>query len=147
MAQVKRILAAVDFSDPSTHALAYAADLAQKLGAKLDVIHVYQLPMYGLPDGGVLASADFVAGLAEDLQKELDRTAESYRKRGLDVQTHLRQGPPHVEIVRQAQEDAAQMIVVGTHGRTGLEHLLLGSVAERVVRTSPVPVLTVRQLA
>lgn len=145
MAEVKRILAAVDFSDTSTEALAHAADLAGKLGASLDVVHAYQLPVYALPDGAVMATADFTARLSDDLQKELDRVAEPHRKAGLQVETHLVRGVPHAEIVRRAQDEGADMIVLGTHGRTGLEHLLLGSVAERVVRTSPIPVLTVRK--
>ncbi|MFW6050154.1 MAG: universal stress protein [Myxococcota bacterium] len=147
MTQPKRILVGVDFSDTSTHALAYAADLAEKLGASLDVVHAYQLPVYALPDGAVMAGADFTARLTDDLQRELDRTVEPYGKRGLAVERHLVRGTPHEEIVRRAREDGAEMIVVGTHGRSGLEHLLLGSVAERVVRTAPIPVLTVRKPA
>ncbi|MFW6085953.1 MAG: universal stress protein [Myxococcota bacterium] len=147
MADLKRILVAVDFSDTSSHALAYAADLASKLGASLDVIHAYQIPVYALPDGAVMASADFSTRLSNDLQTELDRVSKPYREQGLDVETHLVRGMPHTEIVRRATEEGADLVVVGTHGRTGLEHLLLGSVAERVVRTCPVPVLTVRKPA
>ena len=146
MPEFHNIVAAVDFSETSDHAVEQAVDLASRLGAKLHLVHVYQLPVYALPDGAVMAGAEFVNQLTDELQKQLDAQVERHKKSQIAIDAHLLRGVPHTEVVRFAKEDAkADLIVMGTHGRTGLEHLLLGSVAERVVRTSPIPVLTVRQ--
>lgn len=145
METFRRILCPVDFSEPSDHALDYAISFADRLGAELHVVHVYQVPAYALPDGALLASADFVGQLSAELQKQLDALAAKHRKGDRKLETHLLQGPAPAEIVRLAGEIQADVIVMGTHGRVGLSHFFLGSIAERVVRTSPVPVLTVRK--
>lgn len=141
MPQIRTILCAVDFSPPSEAAFAYARELAAKLDAQIHLLHVYQLPIYALPDGAVMMTADYTAKLANELQKELHKLAAE--ERVVPVRTQLVEGLPYREIGRIAKELPADLIVVGTHGRTGVKHLLLGSVAERVVRTSPVPVITV----
>ncbi|MFW5921068.1 MAG: universal stress protein [Polyangiales bacterium] len=144
MAEIKRILSPVDFSETSDHALRYAVDLASKLGAEMHVVHVYQLPMYALPDGGVLAGPDVAAGIMDQAQKRMKELTKELDGEGVRMKTHVIEGMPHREIVRMADEIEADLIIMGTHGRSGLSHLLLGSVAERVVRTSTHPVLTVR---
>lgn len=144
MTTIERILCPVDFSETSDHALEYALDLADGLGAEVHLAHIYQLPMYALPDGALLAGPDMASRILNTCQDSLDQLASRYAGRKLAAQKHLTEGAPHVEICRIAQQIGADMIVVGTHGRTGFGHLLLGSVAERVVRMSKVPVLTVR---
>jgi len=143
MPAIRRILCPVDFSEASEHALRYAADLASALEADLHVIHAYQLPVYAMPDGAMMAGPEALTKLTDDLQKQLDalvaRVSAARR-----IETHLVEGVPHGEIADASKRLGADMIVMGTHGRSGLQHFLLGSVAERVVRTAPIPVLTVR---
>ncbi len=143
MLAIHRILCAVDFSETSERAATFAASLANKFGAELHFAHVWQMPVYAFPDGGVILGPDVVTQITADLQQNLDGVVSRHSEPGRSVQGHLMQGIPDREIVRLGKELAADWIVLGTHGRTGLSHLLLGSVAERVVRTSPVPVLTV----
>jgi len=145
MAKIRRIVCPVDFSDASAAAVEYALDLAADTKAEVRFVHVYQIPVYALPDGAVVGGPELAARLGQQLQTELDALRKKYEGRGPKLDTHLVEGVPHVEIVRIAKELPADMIVMGTHGRGGLSHLLLGSVAERVVRTAECPVLTVRQ--
>jgi len=141
MPEIRRILCPVDFSEPSENALDYAVDLASKFGADVQLVHVYQLPVYALPDGAMMAGPEFTTKVTGELQKALKDLAE--KKTGATVETHLVEGIPYKEVVRLAGELEADLIVMGTHGRTGIKHLLLGSVAERVVRSSRIPVITV----
>jgi nucleotide-binding universal stress UspA family protein len=145
MSQIKKILSPVDFSETSEHALRYSIDLASRLGSEVEVLHVYQLPTYALPDGAILARPDFVASLTDELQKQLDELLRRYSGHGVELKGRIVEGMPYAEVNRIAEEEGADMVVMGTHGRTGVKHLLLGSVAERVVRTSKIPVLTVRK--
>lgn len=144
MVRIRRILCPVDFSATSRHALDTAVDLAKQLDAQLDLAHVYQLPAYLLPEGAIAPGADFGERLTDELRKQLDELVLRIRAEGVAADAELLQGVPHRAIVEHAAQLPADLVVMGTHGRTGLEHLLLGSVAERVVRTSRPPVLTVR---
>ncbi|MGF1464914.1 MAG: universal stress protein [Sandaracinaceae bacterium] len=141
MPRIERVLCPVDFSPGSERALAYAVFLRRQLGAEVHVLHVYQLPVYALPDGALLPGPEFTVRLQDDSNKALQEMLDQHPDEELDG--HLVEGVPHAEIIRRAKELDCDLIVMGTHGRTGLERLLLGSVAERVVRTSEVPVLTV----
>lgn len=141
MPEIRRILCPIDFSEPSETALDYAVDLASKFEADVEVVHVYQLPVYALPDGAMMAGPEFTTKVTAELQKALDELAS--KKDGAKLSTHLVEGIPYKEIVRMAGELDADLVVMGTHGRTGIKHLLLGSVAERVVRSSERPVITV----
>lgn len=143
MVDIKRILHPSDFSEFSDRALDYATQLAQKFGAELHLLHVLTDPMslvqgpadYSLPDG-----------FFEDLIKQAEGAlAERPRSggSGLKVRRVTAVGSAAGEIVRYAGENKADLIVMGTHGLTGLAHLLIGSVAERVARTAPCPVMTV----
>lgn len=144
---VRTILAPIDFGGGSDHSLDYALDLAQALGAAVHLLHVYQIPVYGFPDGAFLAGPEIATKLSEAAQRGLDEVLERTKARGLAVSGVLRQGAPAEEICATAKEIGADLIVLGTHGRKGLAHALLGSVAERVVRTSTIPVLTIRSTA
>jgi nucleotide-binding universal stress UspA family protein len=139
----KRILVPIDFSDGSNRAISQAVQLAGALGASLELFHAYQLPVFALPDSSVTVSPTYVADLTDRAQKELDRQRERLAAEGLDVSTRLVEGNPADAIVERANALHALMVVIGTHGRSGFRRFLLGSTAERVVRTSTVPVLTV----
>lgn len=144
MNAIERILCPVDFSEPSEHAMRYAVDLAERLGAELHLVHVFQIPAMALPDGAIMGGPDWTTRIMERSEQSLKELAARHADQGIDVKTHLVEGVPFREINRVAREDVkADLIVIGTHGRTGLSHLLMGSVAERVVRTSDVPVITV----
>ena len=139
---IKRILVAHDFGDASQTALEYALDLAQQLGAEVTIVHAYEIPVYGFPEGVALTSD--VAGQVRAVTTEaLNRIVQAAARPGVDIHGTLRQGPAWSEITAAATELHADLVVIGTHGRRGLAHALLGSVAEKVVRTAPCPVLTV----
>jgi nucleotide-binding universal stress UspA family protein len=141
MPAVRRILCPVDFSPPSEAALDFAVDLAKTLGAEIHLLHVYQLPVYALPDGAMLAGPELTTRVTTELQTALTNLAKTRSE--VSPKTHLVEGVPYREIVRMADELDTDLIVMGTHGRTGFRHFLLGSVAERVVRSARVPVVTV----
>lgn len=144
MPDIHTLLSPVDFSDASDHALDYAIDLASKLGARVHIIHVWQPPTYALADGIFIPPGDYLSNYMLDLQEQLDKCVARYADRGVTLQGNLIEGVPYTTIIQTAQEIQADLIVMGTHGRTGLAHMLLGSVTDRVVRLSNIPVLTVR---
>ena len=142
---IRKILVPTDFSAHSKEGQGWAAELARRYEASLTLVHVYQPISYALPEGYVLPSANLLADLEVNLGRALDQAkAELERTSGLRVDTALMQGVPFAEIIRFAREGSYDLIVLSTHGRTGLRHALLGSVAEKVVRKAPCPVLTVR---
>lgn len=140
---IKRIVVAHDFGDTAQAALVYALDLAETLGARVTVVHAYEIPLYGFPEGLTL-TADVTGHIREVAANALDLIVKRASRPSLEVDGILRQGPAWSEIGVAAAEVHADLIVIGTHGRRGLAHALLGSVAEKVVRTAPCPVLTVR---
>jgi nucleotide-binding universal stress UspA family protein len=148
---INKILAATDFSDDSQNAIAYAEEVARKFSAEIVVLHVDQplAPVMVSPDLGPAAlDMGAMSRIAEEqrllAQRELDKLVNRLREAGFKARSLLRVGAPFLEIIHAAQSENADLIVLGTHGRTGLAHVLLGSVAERVVQKSPCPVLTVR---
>jgi universal stress protein A len=143
MGSAKKILCPVDFSPGSENAVAKARELARALNAELELVHAYQLPVLALPDSSITVSPTYVAELTNRAQQELDRHASAIKQEGIAVNTRLVEGNPAEAIVERAKETDAGMIVMGTHGRSGFRRFLLGSTAERVVRTATVPVLTV----
>ena len=143
MAAIRTILCPIDFSACSERAVLYAMDLARQFGASVHLVHAWQMPVYAFPDGAIILGPEVVSQITNELQRSLDATIKRHEDQGVAIKGHLVQGVPDREIGRMAGEIGAELIVMGTHGRTGLGHLVLGSVAERVVRTCPVPVLTV----
>jgi nucleotide-binding universal stress UspA family protein len=142
---IRKILVPTDFSAHSKEAQAWASDLAKRYDATLTLLHVYQPISYALPEGYVLPSANLLADLEVNLGRSLDEAGKQLAEStGVKVDTSLLQGVPFAEIIRFAREGSYELIVLSTHGRTGLRHALLGSVAEKVVRKAPCPVLTVR---
>lgn len=140
----ERILVPTDFSPNAEEAVRYAAELARRFEAPLTLVHVYDVTPYVLPEAVPLYDTSQLGQLREEFQKQLSALRQRVEQSGVkQVEARLLQGSPTVEIPRFAEEQGFGLIVVGTHGRTGLAHLLLGSVAEKVVRKSPCPVLTV----
>lgn len=140
---IRSILCPVDFSATSEDALRYAVSLAATLGAgELHVLHVHQPVMAAFPDGMVLP--DIVGEARRHAARELEDICKRYSAHDVNVIPHLDEGVPYQVIVARARTLGADLIVLGTHGRGGLTHFVLGSVAERVVRASDVPVCTVR---
>lgn len=142
----KRICCPIDFSDASRAAMEVAADLARRCGADLVLLHAYPVPGYTFPDGSVVASPKMMQELAEQAERHLTAwRADAERLLGAPrVTIEKAVGEPAAEIVAFAKRAGIDLLVLGTHGRTGLEHALMGSVAERVVRKARSPVLTVR---
>jgi universal stress protein A len=139
-----KILLPTDFSDHADEALRYALALAQTHAASLCLVHAYDILPYTLPEGMPMVDDVQMGQLREALEKQLQTAAERARAGGAtQVTTQLVTGSASTEIVRVAAELQADLIVMGTHGRTGLTHLLIGSVTEKVVRKAPCPVLTV----
>ena len=144
MALIHRILVPTDFSDGARHALDYAVEQARAFAASLVLAHAHTPPMIYAPEGVMLTPLWDEPELRAQLADSLAKLAAEVRERGIaEVSTQLLDGTPWQEIVRAAAEDKCDLIVMGTHGRGGLKHLFLGSVAERVVRKAPCPVLTV----
>lgn len=150
MPAFNKVLVPTDFSDDSGRALEYGEAMARNFGAEIVLIHVDQplAPVVLTPEFGPSLNLEAMNRMAEEqrltAQRELDKMVAGLRQSGLKARSLLRVGAPFLEILHAAQNEAADLIVMGTHGRTGLAHVLLGSVAERVVRKSACPVLTVR---
>jgi nucleotide-binding universal stress UspA family protein len=136
---IKRILVPVDFSPPSVHALDYAINFAKSLRAEVVLVFVVE-PLYYAGDLGLFLEEQ--NRMAHHELAQLERRVQ--RKRGR-CRTLVLRGTPYKEIVAAAKKHKTDLIVMGTHGRTGLSHLVMGSVADKVVRTATCPVLTVPQ--
>lgn len=139
----KTILVPTDFGTSSDHAIAYATDLAKALGAELVIMHAWEIPILGFPDGAFIASAELATRVLEAAQQGLNDAMKLVEGKGVSSRGLLKQGPTWQMIIDTSKEVKAGMIVMGTHGRHGLPRALLGSVAEKVVRTAHTPVLTV----
>lgn len=145
MAPFKKILVPIDFSPYSERATALAIELAKKFDSSLTLLHAYSIPTYPLPEGYVLASPEVVADLMEKTSSAMKAVRARVLEQGVaKVESLLVEGSAFAEIVRTAREKNFDLIVMGTHGRTGLKHALMGSVAEKVVRKAHCPVLSVR---
>lgn len=123
-------------------------DLARRYEATLELVHVFDISIYSMPDGIPM----FAPGQFEQVTADLERLLENARRDALAagatvVDVHMLQGNPGMEVLRFARDGSFDLIVLGTHGRTGIKHLLIGSVAERIVRHSPCPVFTVKAAA
>jgi len=140
----KNILVPTDLSEGAEAALDYACELAAKLDATIHLINVIGIPVLGVPELGVALTTTMIDSLIADNQKALDSLAASKRAHARIGQTLLRTGDARDLINQAAKEIGADLIVMGTHGRRGVTRVLMGSVAETVVRSAPCPVLTVR---
>ncbi len=143
--EIKKILFLTDFMEGSSDALPYAVDLAKKYSARLYILHVIQ--------DIALATGWHIPHISMDeLYKEMEESAEKESKKMLaeelrgftDYESAIVRGPPADEIIEYSEKKGVDLIVMGTHGRRGLDRLIFGSTAEKVVRNARVPVLTVR---
>jgi nucleotide-binding universal stress UspA family protein len=134
------ILVPIDFEQASLKALDMAKELGARLNAEVVLLHVYQLPVYTYPG----LEPTLLPGFHVEVTAAAKRAVEQLAASAGGLRAVLREGDPAAEILAAARETKATMIVMGTHGRRGLAHLFLGSVAEKVIRESTVPVLTVR---
>ncbi len=139
---IRNILVPSDFSEASDVAIRYADEMARTLDAKLTLMHANLPPMYARPDGGFVPVPPTPDEITRYGQQHLEEQAARLGVSGFE--TLSVDGPPADTIAQVACERGFDLVVMGTHGRTGFKRLVLGSVAERVVRLSPVPVLTVR---
>lgn len=139
----KIILVPTDFGAPSEAAIDAAVDYARVFGAQVVLMHAYEIPIMGFPDGALVATAELTTRILEGAQAGLDRQVASRSSSGVPVRGMIKQGDPWHMVNEAADEVGANLIVMGTHGRTGIPRALIGSVAEKVVRTAKVPVLTV----
>lgn len=144
MTDITQILCAVDFSEGSNRAVEYARWLAQAAKAPIELLHVYQIQMLVLPEGVVTSNADAVADLTTRAQEALEAYKTQLLRDDVRVTTRLCEGNPVQTILEEAERCGASILVLGTHGRGGFKRLVLGSVAEQVVRQATMPVLTVR---
>jgi nucleotide-binding universal stress UspA family protein len=146
MIDLHRILVPTDFSKFSDNALRYAVAFAEKFEAELYLLHVVQNLTVIIPD--ILPVEPPITPSVEELttavQTAFDRIIAENNLAKLKIHRDVREGTPFYEIIQAAKEGDIDLIVMGTHGHTGLAHVLLGSVTEKVVRKSPCPVLTVR---
>jgi nucleotide-binding universal stress UspA family protein len=145
-----RILVPTDFSPPSDAALEYARILAAKFGSTLRILHVVDDPSSAsefVSDGFAPSTEEIQTALTEHARKRLEHLMTAVDRMRYHAYTDAVVGQPAAAIIDYAGATGTSLIVMGTHGRTGLAHLLMGSVAEQVVRTAPCPVLTVRQVA
>jgi len=142
MISLKRILVPTDFSDYSKQAITYACELAKRFSAELQLLHVVPPPLVAAPYIGAVADEVLQPEVAS--KQALEELDDPEFAQVSNVERVIQTGTPFVEIVRYAKEIDADLIVMGTHGRSGLVHALIGSVAEKVVRKAPCPVLTVR---
>lgn len=145
MKKFRTILFATDFSQGAISAFDHAFSLTRELGARLVVLHVISEPV---DLRGFYVPHISFEKLEQEIAESAERMMTAFVKEHLEgveaCETLVVPGLPHDEIIKVAQEKGADLIVLGTHGRTGLDHVLFGSTAEKVVRKSPIPVMTVR---
>jgi len=141
--KIERILFPTDFSECAEHAQQYATELAKRFETKLYLMHVLDTRIYGHlePFANTVWS---IYDAKEQAAKSITEIVPEKERKALQVESLVREGTPFVEIIKFAKEAEIDLIVLGTHGRTGLTHMLIGSVAEKVVRKAPCPVLTIR---
>ena len=142
---VKRVVVGTDFSEGAERALTVAIRFARLLGATIDLVRVYAMPSVGAvsPLPGIVPRTPPSPEILADLQRGLDHLALKVRESGIDCFTVSLQGSAADQIVAHAKLVAAELIVMGTHGRTGIRRVLLGSVAEQVLHKAQCPVLVV----
>ena len=146
MIKLEKILVPTDMSEFSEHALRYGCEFARRFDAELHLLNVVQDVVAMVPEPGMAfpAPGEYMRDLQLASQEALDKLPDPNWVNGVSIVRDVRIGTPFVEVVRYARAADIDLIVIGTHGRSGLAHVLLGSTAERVVRKAPCPVLSVR---
>lgn len=146
MANFKKILVPIDFSDYSKRALRYAIDFAKQFNSELILVSVIEPMIYPADFSmGQVAIPATDQNLTERVETELETLEKDVIGSGLKSKRIIKTGKPFYEIIETAREEDVDLIIIATHGHTGVEHLLFGSTAEKVVRKAPCPVLTLRE--
>lgn len=146
MEQIKKILVPIDFSDYSKNALKYAVRFAKQFDAKIYLIYVVEPMIYPADFSmGQVAIPSTDIDLHSRAEEELRKLSKDFINGSLQVEILIKTGKPFVEIIETASANDIDLIIIATHGHTGVEHLLFGSTAEKVVRKAPCPVLTLRE--
>lgn len=148
MVTYKNILYCTDFSEGARSALPFAIDMAKKYGADLHLVHVYQEPEtlseFEISSNIKMDWIRVAQTLGTEMEKKIKKVCSEVSQEVNSCRHRLLRGRPHLEIVRYARENSIDMIILASHGLSGLEHVLFGSTAERVLRESPCPVLVVK---
>ena len=144
--KIKKVLVPIDFSDYSKNSLRYAVDFVKQFGAELYLIYVVEPVIYP-PDFsmGQIAIPSVDLEMDKRAVEELEKLAKKEIPHEIKVNTIVKTGKPFIEIIETASEEKIDLIIISTHGHTGMEHILFGSTAEKVVRKAPCPVLTLRE--
>ena len=145
MKEFNTILFATDFSESSDYAFQYALSMAECFSARLVILHIINEPV---DLRGFYVPHISFDKLEEEIEQGAEKLMETFCRTHMgdftNYESHVLPGIPYDEIIKKSQELNSDLIVVGTHGRTGLDHVLFGSTAEKVVRKSPIPVMTIR---
>jgi nucleotide-binding universal stress UspA family protein len=144
MTQFETILVPVDFSEHSKEALDIAVQLARLFGSTIHLLHCYHIQTAGISPYGIVLPSGYYEDIREAAEKRLNDWHEKVSGEGVKVESILSADSPSLAINLAAAEIQANLIVMGTRGLSGLKHAMLGSIAERVVRLAPCPVLTVK---
>jgi nucleotide-binding universal stress UspA family protein len=144
MTRFETILVPVDFSDHSKEALDTAIQIAHQFGSTVHLLHCYHIQTAGISPYGIVLPEGYYADIRDAAAKRLSDWHELVSNEGIQTESILSADSPSVAISLTAEEIGADLIVMGTRGLAGLKHAMLGSVAERVVRLAPCPVLTVK---
>lgn len=143
-ATIKKVLVPIDFSDYSKSALKYAVNISKLFNAEIILIYVVEPVIYPLDFSmGQIAMPSFSTEWDVRAKEELDKLAK--KEINSSVKTIIKTGKPFLEIIETAKEEDIDLIIIATHGHTGVEHIIFGSTAEKVVRKAPCPVLTLRE--
>ncbi len=143
MIRIQRILVPTDFSEPGRSALKYAVEFADQFGAAVDLLHVVE----PIPPGALLSyqpMEDLRSSLVKHAEEQMEALHSQWEDCCFPVEKIVLEGHPFVEIVRCARDRKTDLIIMGTHGRGPIAHMMLGSTTEQVIRKAPCPVLTVR---
>jgi nucleotide-binding universal stress UspA family protein len=143
---IRTILVPTDFSDDAEVAIHAAHRLLAGLesDARLILVHAFNLPIEYTAYGPIPTSVNYLQDTGLEAERQLYEIAQPLEREGLTIETLAREGDPAHVVAEEAESRGADLIAMGTHGRTGLRHLLLGSTAERVVEHAPCPVMTIR---
>jgi len=144
MIRIKRLLTPIDFSESSKQAVHYAVEFARSFKAELHLLNVIEPVMYPAEMFGQVGMVDVESVLEKSANEEMQAWKTSLIPKDMPAISATQHGRPFAEIVRYATEHEIDLIIIGTHGRSGFDHFLLGSTAEKVIRKAPCPVLTVR---
>lgn len=145
MIQLKQVMYTTDFSDFSKAALKYALSFCTEYKAKLYVLHAIEPPTYYAEYYDYVPIVeDLLTRAKERMNKELDDIKKLAGQQKVEIEGLIREGTPFVEIIKAARENEIDLIVIATHGRSGLSHAIFGSTAEKVIRGAPCPVLSIR---